>query len=361
MRFSHRESPFHKIERWCGGHFRPAELWEVGSYILVKHQQDKAVCASLELNMIYLEEQEKVKDAVEQQRLRTIYENNLQEDNSGGADDPIIPTTATNEDQYTSIDEENATFDDGDEVFEQYLENLHRAGQNCEDPTMENGGAPGSAEDVPENQHAGATNMMENGDDMFDKADEDIAALPQYLGPEKTAREEALEDAWQQDSQHRELPTRDMFYNQYVRVLHTNGVHNMAMVHCLCHGERQPLIDLLFNHLVPASFEQIKTLFTAQVLDYFRLSNLELKASAYHFYQLLRRITAPMAPAQVLDLYAVFRRMTRIWRWTKKLKWAGYGCHGKDVAVMASGELAILCCLSTNRRKRQECVRQLAR
>ena len=55
----------------------------------------------------------------------------------------------------------------------------------------------------------------------------------------------------------------------------------------------------------------------------FWLSNLELKASAYQFYQLLRRQTLPMAPGDVDDLYREFRRMSldeeaqvgRICRW----------------------------------------------
>jgi hypothetical protein len=84
-------------------------------------------------------------------------------------------------------------------------------------------------------------------------------------------------------------------------------------------------------------------LFSAQVLDYFRLSNLELKASAYQFYQLLRRLTMPMAPAEVVDLYNEFRRMSRLWRWMKKLKWAGVGHNGKSAMNVERGELANYC------------------
>ena len=127
------------------------------------------------------------------------------------------------------------------------------------------------------------------------------------------------------------------------RVVHNNGVHNIAMVSCECHGENNLPLDLFAAQLIPASLKRIKTLFTAQVLDNFRLSNLELKASAYQYYQLLRRLTKPMAPAEVLDLYREFRRMTRIWRWMKKLKWAGYAGSTKSVKEVESGELAIFC------------------
>ncbi|KAF8805732.1 hypothetical protein BYT27DRAFT_7224692 [Phlegmacium glaucopus] len=68
-----------------------------------------------------------------------------------------------------------------------------------------------------------------------------------------------------------------------------------------------PQADAL-NNVHVGSFVQIQTLFLAQVLDYFWLCNLELKASAYQCNQLIRRLTMLMAPS----------------------KWAGYGHTGQD-------------------------------
>jgi len=127
------------------------------------------------------------------------------------------------------------------------------------------------------------------------------------------------------------------------RVVHTNGIHSIALVSCQCRGEEILPLDLVASQLFPASLKRIRTLFTAQVLDHFRLSNLELKALAYQYYQLLRRITKPMAPGEVLNLYREFRRMTRIWRWMKRLKWAGYAGSSKKVSEVQPGELAIFC------------------
>jgi hypothetical protein len=104
------------------------------------------------------------------------------------------------------------------------------------------------------------------------------------------------------------------------KVVHTNGIHHIAVVACQCQGEDIFPLDLFAAHLLPASLKLIRTLFTAQVLDMYRLSNLELKSAAYQFYQLLWRLTKPMEPAEVLNVYREFRRMTRIWRWMKKLK-----------------------------------------
>ncbi|KAF8801026.1 hypothetical protein BYT27DRAFT_7227064 [Phlegmacium glaucopus] len=110
----------------------------------------------------------------------------------------------------------------------------------------------------------------------------------------------------------------------YLRVVHTNGIHNIAMVNCQCQGVDLLPCDLLAAHLLPASFQWIRTLFTTQLLDLFRLCNLELKASAYQFYHLLHRLTLLMAPAEVVDLY-------------RELKWAGHGPEVKD------GELVNFC------------------
>ncbi|KAF8965105.1 hypothetical protein BDZ97DRAFT_1659385, partial [Flammula alnicola] len=216
MRHTHQDNPMHKIQRWTGTHFRSAELWEVGTYILVRHYDGEPLCDTLKFYKHYLEEFEGQKDATEQMDL-----SRSASASQGGGD---------------------------------------RQGINVD-----------------------------------------------------------------------------------FEMLHTNGIHHLAMVSCRCRGPDQLPVDLVACRLLPASFHRIRTLFSAQALDYFRLCNLELKASAYQFYQLLRRLTMPMAPADVVDLYNEFQRMSRLWRWMKKLKWAGYGHNGKDPMNVGPGELANYC------------------
>jgi len=127
------------------------------------------------------------------------------------------------------------------------------------------------------------------------------------------------------------------------RVVHTNGLHHISMVSCQCRGEEVLPLDLIASQLLPTSLKRIRTIFTAQVLDQYRYCNLELKSSAYQFYQMIRRLTRPMAPAEVDDLYRELRRMSRIWRWMKKLKWAGYAGSSKKVKDVGPGELALFC------------------
>ncbi|KAF8230950.1 hypothetical protein L208DRAFT_1472801, partial [Tricholoma matsutake] len=115
------------------------------------------------------------------------------------------------------------------------------------------------------------------------------------------------------------------------------------MVTCQCQGEHQIPLDLVTSNLLPTSFTNIWTLFTVQVLDHFRLCNLELKALAYQFYQLIRHVTLPMRPAEVVNLYHELWHMSRLWRWMKRLKWAGYGHNQRDPLNPEPGSLANFC------------------
>jgi hypothetical protein len=117
----------------------------------------------------------------------------------------------------------------------------------------------------------------------------------------------------------------------------------MALVSCNCHEHTELPLNLMYARLVPTSFTRIRTLFTADVLDQFRYANLEMKASAWQFFQMLRRTTMPMAPSTVVNFYHELRRMSRLWRWMKRLKWAGYGHKVADPMRPDPGELVPFC------------------
>ena len=304
MRRMHQQNPLHKIQRWTGTHFRAAQLWEVGAYVLVPHHQGDALCDSLQSQQDHLEQFERHKDDLEQV---SLLEKRPAPQAVPGAGDE------THDAERDSMDVEDDPAKEAveDEEFEQFLDDLRRRKQHpdADDPEY-------------------AFNDAEDDDDETLVTDADDFPIPEYLGADVNTPE---------------LPTRDAFHNSYVRIVHTNGLHHLAMVSCRCRGAECLARDLIASRLVPASFQNIRTLFSAQLLDFFRLCNLELKASAYSFYHLLRRLTMPMAPAEVADLYNEFRRMTRLWRWMKKLKWAGYGHNGKSTKDIKAGELAIFC------------------
>ena len=275
IRFNHRENPFHRIERWNGSFFRPADLREVGTYLLVQHHTGSPMCDTLTRWCNILDSAEITNDGIEQERLRCFM---------------LTP------DEVPDVSPDPASEDFFDGAFNMDFDIDEIIGEIDEDNEDNDLGDLGDGD--------------EEEDDSYISADPALASVT--LG--------ALQ-----------------------RVVHTNGIHHISMVSCQCHGKDVLPLDLFALQLLPASLKRIKTIFTAQVLDMYRLSNLELKASAYQFYHLLRRLTQPMSPAEVVNLYREFRRMTRIWRWMKKLKWAGYAGSSKKVKDVGPGELAIFC------------------
>ena len=49
-------------------------------------------------------------------------------------------------------------------------------------------------------------------------------------------------------------PRSDALRNPYVRVVHPNGVHHIALVYCTCRGHGSAHSDLMAQRLIPTSF-----------------------------------------------------------------------------------------------------------
>jgi CxC2 like cysteine cluster associated with KDZ transposases len=336
MRITHRQNPFHRIECWTGTHFRRAELWEVGTYLLVQHQTDQPICNALRFQIKYLETFEDMKDKAEQESAHWQADDRHRPCSHYSASAPYcesaVGTTESTADETAADDNIG-----GDTEFFHRLEALWH-------------------------QEKGNVDIEDSLQDFFDgddereveQADEDIQGFQPYL-PDPMEGNQRVEQHMRTDAdasimlptadaeRTTALPTADALNNSYIRVVHTNGIHHLAMVACHCQGEQQISLDLVTSNLLPTSFTKIRTLFTVQVLDHFRLCNLELKASAYQFYQLIRRITSPLRPAEVVNLYHELRRMSRLWRWMKRLKWAGYGHNQKDPLNPEPGSLTNYC------------------
>lgn len=142
-------------------------------------------------------------------------------------------------------------------------------------------------------------------------------------------------------------PSMDPDQNPYVLFVHTNGLHSLPYIQCGCGGPQERIAGAVRMRLMPASFTIFKTMFTFDVLEDFRLANLECKTSAYQYYQLLRRKTEPLAPQIVVERYAELRRLSRCWRWLKKLKWGGRNktreSDGNAIGEVRTAELAPFC------------------
>jgi CxC2 like cysteine cluster associated with KDZ transposases len=298
MRHTHMELPFHRIERWTGTYFEAADLWQVGVYIRLLHLDSTPTCPYLDWQKNILEDFERKNDEDD-------------EVNARAPDEPM-------EMQDVDDDPHRDTEDDpeADIRFMNHMDHLYREGKDdseTDELTLE--------EDDDHGVHDPEDDV--NFDDMRDSIPFGAAAGP--TRPTNT------------------VPDTDALCNKYVRVIHTNGVHHLPLAYCSCAGVDGLPGNLIQAGFMPTSFIRVRTLFTLSVLDQFRYSNLEMKASAHQFFQMLRRITLPMSPNNVINFYHELRRLSRLWRWMKKLKWAGFGHKDADPMNVTSGELSIFC------------------
>ena len=318
MRRVHRREPLHHIECWTGTYFRAAALWEVGSYMVIKHGTGTGICNTMQFQMQLLEEFQIQKDHDDQDVCQS-----LPPAAAGLPAESSMSAAANTAQQEMRRNELNKEMD------------------------------PWYDEETPI-ERMGIDNILE--EDEEDEEDDtltSIAGFQQYLGENQStaaAGEQCAasgQDFIYQDMPHDQdmphVPRSDAFNNCYWRVVHINGIHHIGVITCNCRGNDQLPLDLMHARLVPSSFKNIRTVFTATLLDMYRMANLELKASAYQYFQLLRRLTAPTAIGSVPNLYHQLRLVSRAWRWMKKLKWSGFGHTTADPMSPATGQLANFC------------------
>ena len=70
---------------------------------------------------------------------------------------------------------------------------------------------------------------------------------------------------------------------------------------------------------------------------------IQLGVESYGISILSSSSTNNLEPASVINLYREFRRMARIWRWMKCLKWAGYGMKKAPASEVTPGQLSVFC------------------
>jgi len=274
-----------------GSYFRPAELREVGVYILIAHR-DGGMCASLDM-------QKTVRETVQ------IHEDAA---DTFPKDRPNIFATAgtAGYDRDTSHQDK----EDGHDVL----------GEDWRDDDEED-------------------------DDGHHFQDMSEVEFEEYMNQQRT--EEADNEEMSNIGSWKSTEGRDSQKGSEgrddVRVVHSNGIHRLLVVTCSCRGPDEAVLDLAFSHFLPTTFTRLRTLFMTAVLDDFWVANLECKASANQYWQCLHRLTNPLSLDTVDNRYRELLRMSRLWRWMKKLKWAGFGNGQKKAADAAEAELSIFC------------------
>ena len=154
-------------------------------------------------------------------------------------------------------------------------------------------------------------------------------------------------------------PTR-LSANISFRVIHSNGIHQVAVDQCRCHNV--PFYkQLLQIGWWPATPLDPRSAATFEVLRHFHILNLQGKVTGYSFYQALAHQTdntglnLPSVSSLVLpfmsssqlkwmkDRLDTFMLMVRQWRHIKMVKRAGRAYDPKGIAATTPGSLAILC------------------
>jgi hypothetical protein len=285
----------HRIEEWNGEFFRAAELWEVGVYLLVPHHTGLRLCQTLTFQNNAIGKFQQRRDELEQEKIKGEKKGKFraQFTNIPSDLDSIFEHATPGKFEHPTLANVHSDFEVNDNESDRVLDDLYRKQYPRTRLTDE------MDVDLPD---AGNDDLP-----LPDTGNDDLP-LPDGYMPQPTANYST------------EVPRFDALNNRYVRVVHTNGFHNMSLVYCSCRGREETHCDLMAAGLVPASFKRYQTVFTHSVLDDIRLTNLECKASAYQYFQRLCRLTYPMSPESAPNLYHELRRMSRIWRWMKKLK-----------------------------------------
>ncbi|KAH9168198.1 hypothetical protein EDB89DRAFT_1836947, partial [Lactarius sanguifluus] len=138
---------------------------------------------------------------------------------------------------------------------------------------------------------------------------------------------------------------RDEEGNQIITVINRSGIHEIGVSWCCCPEAPKRDMQLMTAGLFPATFHNLKTVFTFQVLEDFHLDNLECKTTLSQFFSHLWRLTNDEFPNTVLDQYWELLRACQQWRVLISQKRFGFG-YGED-EEQKPGSMAIFCALCT--------------
>ena len=126
-------------------------------------------------------------------------------------------------------------------------------------------------------------------------------------------------------------------------VLHTNGIHEVAVQYCGCSRAIPPHIQLLRRGFYPGSQKNVRTCATFSLLDLLHKLALTTQSSTYDFYRGLEKLTNSTGITVPKSRYRTLFRINMQWQHLKLLKWGGRGHDSAGVLATRAGELAVLC------------------
>jgi len=125
-------------------------------------------------------------------------------------------------------------------------------------------------------------------------------------------------------------------------VLHTNGIHEVAIQFCGCTSAIPQHLQLLRQGLYPASQITVRTCASFELLKQLHMYALTTKASTYDFYRALECLTTNTGISPPKFRLCALMRMVLQWRHLKLLKRGGRA-HDPASVEAKDGELARQC------------------
>ena len=128
-----------------------------------------------------------------------------------------------------------------------------------------------------------------------------------------------------------------------LRILHTNGIHEVALSYCACGREIPRYLQLLRRGLYPATQQSVRTCTTFPLLRLLHMLSLTAKTSTYDFYRALEGMTPGYEVKRPKTRYRALMRTLTQWRHLKLLKRGGRGHDPSGANGTKDGELALRC------------------
>ncbi|KAJ7715855.1 hypothetical protein DFH07DRAFT_762650 [Mycena maculata] len=131
-------------------------------------------------------------------------------------------------------------------------------------------------------------------------------------------------------------------------VIDLSGIHKVCYGFCGCSASdtANNLSQLLRNAWYPATKTDLETCATFEVLDTFRLLNVEGNVNVNDFIGTLERKTNALVASgmkRVPDRYKAFHRMSRQWAFLQRTRRAGGGHNPAGIAATKLGGNAVVC------------------
>ena len=311
-RISHKRLHTHRVQCWNGKYFRTSALWETGLVCNLGH--GGLPCPGLAL----AEEEENTRQDTEWEGYLNDRPTRLSVPPAALGDKPTAPPGHTLHSSGRTDNSPPPAYDAAamEEDFIALPDLDMRMNAAVEDIFEDEDAAPDDDESYDSDGIDGVEDHeVPDGDIVNDKDDRD-----DHFTRENYQRMQGIGTPPHPN-------TEDALGNPFVTIVETNGVHHLPIHYCICPSAGPHDEQLFAAKLFPTSFSSIKTVFTFNVLDDFRLTNLSCKSSCYQYYLKLRRLTSPAFPNSVPNRYHELLRVSRQWRNLELRKSFGFGHH----------------------------------